>query len=411
MKNILLLIFTLFAIGAQGQYSSYNLNDYARPDLRREALVLGLTGFASQLDQFDQAFESNYNFRTSGNYTGYFNSKTEQRDIFSNAQLGYSKDLHFNGSFSYDDTRRKYHKENSKQYLLLGYGGYGNFTTRTELDRLSNITPNIKIGYGYGRLEIINDAWHAATILEELNERGIGQIIDHEKLTELAYKIGTIKNIRRLDFRHEFISELEMLSQAMIDVGFVDELDITTFAHLQDIYRYESFVTRLSGSRIEGFLNTSYNMIGLLGDSNSSYSNNLAIRLNANYNNSKAISMDWQREYGAGIDFIRNIGEKDFHSTNLRPYLSYGLGWYPNYRTNFNVNASTYYNMDRFDQWYDYNSFGLALSAEFNYYLSPELRFYASGNFNFTNVDRINSNYNSNNLQNEVRFGVNYYLR
>lgn len=189
-KFLFLFAITLQAFALQAQINSFDLSTYQLPDIKRHQLDLtfDLNGSSSVYDRYqrnsmDQFYKRNniygdlglsYNFyRNSRKYQGnqdimfdfsssFNNRKDKESTLYESFDAG--------SSFRINSRNRFYFKEKWFVSTNLHFNGQlYRSTTDYEFysseNRENNLTLNIPLGIGVGRIEQIQDAWLALFIL------------------------------------------------------------------------------------------------------------------------------------------------------------------------------------------------------------------------------------------------------
>lgn len=108
------------------------------------------------------------------------------------------------------------------------------------------------IGFGFGRLEVINNAWLGARILEELDSKHLLNSIPSADEMKLFFDlIGDLESDRVMDFRLRSMYRVEKIIEFVEQKGWIDKGSIKAFISIYDTYRYEDFIIRSSGERLE----------------------------------------------------------------------------------------------------------------------------------------------------------------
>jgi len=400
MKSILTFIAILVTVlPIYSQSVDYNLSDYVYPDIKRQTLRL-----SPRLDMFSSKFQSatnssylNFDMPLLGTLTEY--TRKKQTDLFYSARVGYrgnaqdsdsNRVLDYGGQF--DIESRWFHRP--KRFFELEWDSRFNSTSFLNSDNQfteSNLDVSVSPQLGFGRVEIVNDAWHAVTIVEELKRLNALQAdLSHEQLTSLANQISQLRNYRHVDSRLEAIYEIENLSKYLVDNGYVESDAYRTFAVLSDLYSFENFTFRRQGKQFTVGPEVTFDFLfpgitDLFRQSVSTYA------LKAEYEIDNAVNMDWQFDQSyklkAGIWNFSPLG----NDVNLRHEFaevsaSYDLGYFLNQRTNMFVNAEAFYTMFRD---FDTQAYGLTLTPRLVYYISPQFRLGVTGSVILTSSDTL----------------------
>lgn len=406
MKNIPILIVATFicmAWSLNAQINTYDLNKYMRPDLHRRVVNVKGGLYGDSYGNYQRGLDRRKDqFRIQGNvsYREFWNNKKYQRALDGNLFMNLGSqnnalDYALSGRAQFSS--RTYLGDNHKGLYWLGGAGFnGNYLanrrTTNQLTLLSG-----EAGIGYGRIEPINDAWHAGRMLQMLQKDGMLGAVTHDQLDALAIKVAQIKNMRVYDFRLNYIAELDALAEALKEIGLVEEVGYAMANRINDAYRYESFVPRSTGWRMEGKLKNQISLGGLY------YINQTSIH--ARYEKAKALSFTQQLEYGVGVstgmftaDFPVQL-DRFRHTIDAK--VSYG--WYPSYRSYYDITVRPYV-----DIYGDRIRPNIEVSAEARYYLSPRLQLVGWLRYNSSPrvVSPVNFSFQQSGLGLEFRYSI-----
>lgn len=275
---LILSAIVLFSIAVNAQTANhYNLSAYKLPDYRYHLLETGFTlaGVNNSHKVFDQKslyqlFEGDVNV----NYNSYLNSRKTQRtqafranfngsSLYKDGGSVVEENSNLYSSFSYGIINKLYF--HNKVFLETGVYGryrYGHIKySNNRIDTLISIndltsnehdvTANIPLGVGIGRIEQIQDYQKAIYIYEDLlkNGRAVAGKSEQEVM-ELATFISQLKNKRFFDFRIKNIQDLEALDSFLIVNNFKTQNDARYFARLVDNWNFVDNFIRESGTTI-----------------------------------------------------------------------------------------------------------------------------------------------------------------
>ena len=438
------------------QTGSFDIANYARPDLERRTLNLyTITGFQNDSNKLDSTFSlaENLYYLNGRIYNSKFqNSEKYQKSSAHQARIdfdinkknnNYAPDFgpantiiasRLNLGLDYNHYFR--HKQFGKQerffeidYEVDFYGDYNHHRDTSGVlslkERSANLTLEFASYIGKGRIEYVNDAWHAKTILEMLAEKGfLKTVASTEQMQAFAEEISTIKNIRNTDPRLEQISEYKQLCNFLVTEKLIDPEAYGFYAVLADAWRYESFTVRNSGREFKFGINPRLNF----GDDK--YLNddpapvlNVAFPVALEYNSYKPISDDWQfnntnrLEFGPEIDVHYALTDEDKYAYEFRGRLAseWEIGYLPNQRTNYGLSLNLEYrhnqksatqrllnplNIDRY-----FGKFNVMLTGYFKYYVSPRFTFTINTHLDFFYGHLESDNWSS---RNELQFITSY---
>ena len=221
-------------------------------------------------------------------------------------------------------------------------------------------TDELILGFGKGRIEMVQDAQMALFILNDLEEEGL---VDHQPNTEtvnrFAQLITDLNNRRIFDFRRKRIYELTQIESFLREKGITNSTDIRHFTIVNDNWAFAFNPFRSSGSDwffhivpsagFDNFKTTEENS----GAKTifKTYNTILGIGPEIGYENYKPINLKWQRNMHTTFSwtYYKNNGtskstisgittktEGSSYSNDARFYFNYGLDYYPNNRTRIN---------------------------------------------------------------------------
>lgn len=431
----------IFCLNAQID-TTFKIADYARPDLERR--TMNIFSFFALNNSFarmgDSVTFNNIGGRLSGNFnhTKFVNSaRTQRTESFSlsssnsfNTEDRYTKDItkrihsysgiNYRGQIKQFDNQQNFWERRVILDIDHSFSAYNDIDSTDRIIRHS-ISPKITSAFyrGKGRIEFINDAWHAITILEMLEDQGLlKKAVDSTAIQNFAERISEIKNFRNTDIRLENIAEFEALCAHLVDNQLVDPEDYRFFAILRDAWVYESFTARHSGSEFKYGLIPNINLIPEYSRQLIDFSR-LEASLHASiiYNKYHPINNDWQHDqsYQLNIGTIinRNLTElerasetinKDLLNGNFR--ARYSWRYLPSQRTNYAIGLTMRYDYNRaigesINKNEESGILDCAISGNFNYYFSPKL---------FLDIDGGISLYSKHFNEDTNMFGNNNYL-
>jgi hypothetical protein len=331
--------------------------------------------------------------------------------------------------------------------------GYGLWQKTDDKDAYSvtktdNISADIEVPLliGKGRIEQIQDARLAIYILEELQKAGrIARLPDNQEIKEFSQLISTLKNERYFDYRIKKMEEIEKVDSFLQARGIITGADARYFTIVNDNWDFSQGPVRESGKRLSGGLIPAYSYTYSnlettypnLGDtSGQKYkTGSLGIRMQGQYKNEKPVNLHWQRSlsmklsygYSRNMNSIQDLEESEnkLHSDQLQldAAVQYGMGYYPNSRTDISGQVSCDFqhvnrleNEDRPNAESNGNIITPDFSLVMRYYISPQLRLTMNYHINYTynkNNFRIDEDYmyfKSNQLQQIFNVGFVYSI-
>jgi len=278
-----------------------------------------------------------------------------------------------------------------------------------------NVTAEISLGVGIGRIKPVGDARHAIHILDALARWGITSATKSaEEITRFAEFIAGLKNKRFLDARHRRIYELEAIDSFLLANDFRDTLSMEYFATLQDFWIHGN-ENRASGWRLSFHVTPTYffrpqsNKGWLNGDlledryrSENSLNTNLAIR----FNHERPINLYWQNSFDASVGYTllntreleRNnlIDERFTRYPTLQGFtysLNQRISYFPTTRTSAFASAGFSHSFSSNRTWFEETIHNLhaRISAGATYFISPQLQISldVGGEYRWFNTDRV----------------------
>ena len=179
--------------------------------------------------------------------------KTKDRYVDFNIKSGSTEE--FDIDFLVANDTRKYA---GMKYFLSGMEYKNTYVDRyyelSSGDRRADISHelNYSLGFGFGRLEVVDNAWLGARVLQELNAKKLLLEIPETSELKLFFDlIGDLEFERVRDPRLKSIYVLENVIKYIEAKGWVEEGSIPAFVSISDSYRFEDFFRRYSGKRLE----------------------------------------------------------------------------------------------------------------------------------------------------------------
>lgn len=407
------LVTVLFILSCEilfGQIDTYPIGEYKRPELHRKTLFLtGATSSSNQFVSNSDQDRSNLDLNLNVGYSSLRNDKSTQRTTshFTSLQtdIDFEADNKANSLFTHRSIMDV--KRFQPNQTFAGYAPEINVTA--EYDKgVENLTKRVDvalpIGLGVGRIEIINDAWLAISILKNLREEG--QLLrepTHQEITTFAEEIARIKNARVLDFRRKRIYELDEIYKHIVNINVVAE-NTLAFAILYDAWNYEIYDTRRSGSSGDSYISPRY-IFRFNDDLFDSGSGSWSLR----YRTFKPLNLHWDRNTSFEINFnssyftnseITNEKEQISDNMNLTISAEYGLDYYLSRRTHMGwqnrVSLNKLFKTSR-------EIYFVSSNMNFVHWLSPQLQIVGSLGISnqytenqFTQTNRWNPNFSFN---------------
>ena len=439
-----------FTAVLHAQLDTFNLSRYKLPDIKFKQLDLSFnlggnnTFFKNELDDYSSkssTFAANSDLNIA--YRSYRNSEHLQNE--QNFIIGLSPE--FKNDKTDDDITYRYSNMNSflqfnsdnrfyrqHQFFfetdihIYGSGNWAKTDDKTELTltKSNNISTEIEIPLlvGHGRIEQIQDARLAIYIFEELQKAGrISRIPENEEILEFSRLISTLKNERYFDYRIKKMQEIEKVDSFLQAKGFITSPDARYFTIVNDNWDYAQGPVRESGKRLSAglvpdfsysydWLETTYSNLNDTSDQKITQKN-MGIKMQAAYKTEKPINLHWQRSMSVKISYGYNKNlnasqlsenpetKSDFGQLNLDAGFNYGMGYYPNSRTDvtglFSLDLHQSGRKENLDQPLDkINTYGIGpqFALALHYYISPQFRlninyhiyyYYSNSNYKYDN--------------------------
>jgi len=443
-KLHLLLGILLLTITVNAQINTFDLSSYKLPDIKRHQLDInaGFDGGNKYYDSY-QRLDSDYTEKSNGiggdfgiGYRFYRNSENYQGNQYVGIGLrsdysderdedGYvGEELYFSNNFQINSNNRFY--MNNKFFLesdLLFTQYYSKSDENYDLNNVENINKdlslNVRLGLGYGRIEEVQDAWLATYILKDLQENGkLTRTPTNEEILEFSSLISQLKNERFFDARLQKIKEIEEVDKFLQSKNLIENADARYFTAVNDNWDNAATQIRTSGNRL------SFLIIPYIKSSSNFYEiDNLSIVYTTDrniteykvqalliLNNAKPIDLHWQRSFSVSLsgNYMKGLyktiyddinNETEISSPQLISMLDYIIKYYPNSRTNLSmgayINFKNYFGKEEIDNIEnDINHLNITPGINFslNYYISPQLMLDASYNI-YYDYTESNSNY------------------
>lgn len=441
MKTSILSLFATFSCLtiANAQFYSFDLSKYKTADYTRQMFTISgdVSGSYSEsksngYEYYNKIFQPNFNIQ----YLLIKNNRKVQQKI--NADLSLkpasysysSSSSSFNnfytkscenrtdGAFFLDSENRFYFKKN--QFFEIRPGGnLFVYNRNSDLKNVNNPNTNeqnttqkslngfftIPVGFGFGRLENVEDARMAVLMLEDLYKNNkIFKTINDEDILIFAEKITQLRNMRHFDARKRRIYEIQAVDSFLRNSGYSQSQDAVYFASLYDNWEYANNPLRLSGYRLT---------IGVDPSLEYAIDNTLSVHKNHDFSKGagvfirgeaeKPLSLKWQQSLWltAGYSIIQtksvsknnNSAESKTSVNNNRVYLrgSAGMGFFPDTRSYFRISLDPAI----WKTWHNYDigsNYTYSEELTFNIYLTLDGYLYVSERFNVNY--RISTSYN-----------------
>lgn len=380
--KFLLFCSCFFSFSSFAQDSVFHLKDYKYRTRGFRALEFTSSFNGNINDYKQQGFESHKDksFQLTPSWISYsriFSSdkKLHAASVSLNPSLysisnssGQGKSKYRNGqaAVQWQIEDRFYKKDNWFLHLKNSFYTKGDFTKQhTQQNEIKTnmkgIDEDLSLGFGKGRIEIVDDAQMALFIINDLKAQGlIDGIPDAETVNEFARLITELNNQRVFDSRRKRVYQLTQIDKFLREKAIVSVTDIRHFTTINDNWLFAFSPARSSGSNWYIHVISSAE-VGKMDQTNESTTsktineNNyrlLGIGPRAGYENFKPINLNWQQNLGAYISWqVQKNKEKMKSGTNgsISEYKTdsknehselgvfYGIGFYPTNRTRFNT--------------------------------------------------------------------------
>lgn len=421
-SRILFLLLVLFSVDGFAQDSIYQLKDYKyrTPGFKALAINFGFSGSLSDYKNLSSDDKSKSFYLAPAQISYWKVSSTDKRLHYSNISLQPW------GNFSKTETGgREIKTSNFKSYFSwqrndrlyknnLWFFEFGNqldaelSNDKRKEQTIDNKSNNLKVsnefsvGFGKGRVELVQDAQMALYILNDLKAQGLlTAAITPETANAFAQLITDINNKRVFDFRRRRIYELTRIDSFLQSSGLVNKTDIRHFTTVNDNWSLAFNPYRKAGGswyvRLKpgiGYSNSNFKEFFTGGTLAENSSDNFYLSLTPEIGIEKYIpvNLKWQHDLGASLAYVgrRNKNNLKFispGSTLEYEYDSYnwegrftgfwGVGFFPSTRTRIGSNLLAQVSYGK-DKSYLINS---ELNLFANYFISYRTYLSANGNF------------------------------
>jgi hypothetical protein len=390
------LIISIFFIAILSSKSQdrilYDLDSYKRVDVNFRTSYFS-PDFSLNYDNTinNTSIDKRYTFNLGGYYSDNHilnsenNQETKYQSLSSRFNSGTSKSVDL--TYVYRKEKRHYA---GARYFKNGINIITNMDyseNASSFKRFSQlIDVKYDLGFGFGRLEVVNYAWLGARILEELDSKNLLNSIPSADEMKLFFNlIDDVKSYRVMDFRLSDMYRVEKIIEFIEGKEWIDKGDIKAFIVIYDAYRYENFITRMSGERLEFTLSPT-----LLG----TYSwRNTSIFYGGKYIQPGFIgSVEYELHRNGDLEYYqtkifggrithyqRFVKEQEEDSKTISGdlYFQYEYHYIPSLRTNLSFSAN-------FSGGFVYsNSYDAIIavntSITYNYYFSPSTQMVIKG--------------------------------
>lgn len=385
-KTALILVWSLFICQLNAQVDAYDISTYITPDFSYQALEvtpslsfnkdLGgdkITTIFGDISYFQRSLSRKRISETIINSNFVYRKTSNENERIEEPTSNWSSRIRIRNNNQFYYKKKRFFSLNSSGFLSQGGGSTSDHFGYTSL----SVSP----GWGLGRAEIVTDAWHAKSIIQALQNKGLIKAeISKVQLEEFAQVITRIKNSRVIDFRFEDIYELEQLAAYLGDREYLDTDNFTFFATLNDAWLFEGFRSRKSGSTWQ--IGPVLNLETSLFDGNGQ--NNILSHYGIETRYNKYVAKgDFQIDYGAGVTIGKMNTTNNFWSVDANLDVAYLLSSRINLNAGIRASHRSY--SDGFGD-FTRGSFNFGM----NYFVTPRLTLSGTGNvflFKFSESD------------------------
>ncbi|MDF1695598.1 MAG: hypothetical protein P1U56_07185 [Saprospiraceae bacterium] len=297
--------------------------------------------------------------------------------------------------YTLDYENRLYSKINS-EYFLQGVriNVDIDYSVRPSNDQRYNAGQLVHydIGFGFGRLEVVDQAWLGARILEELHSKELLQEIPDENEMRLFFDLlGDLEFERVFDSRLRSIYRMEKIIQYIQDKGWIEKGSIPAFVTINDTYRFERFFNRWTGERLEFILTPYIRNLSSWRRFSQYYNSNLKEpgfegRIEYEIHSNGDLEYYTKKCVGGSIKYSETFVEQgDIESSHDQiqglMYFQYQYRYIPSLRTNLELNVGTSGGFIYDDGFTARINLGSSLT--YNYYISPATQLVLTGYVNY----------------------------
>ncbi len=322
-----------------------------------------------------------------------------------------SKSRNLQSSFAWNLNDRFYKNnlwffEAGNQFNYNGSAYRSKDSTNRQQSNNHNLQNTITLGFGKGRIENVQDAQMALYIINDLQQQGLlHTAVQPQTVQELARLITAINNRRVFDSRRRRIFELTQIDSFLRSSGLVTNTDIRHFTTVNDNWALAFNPGRLSGAHWyislqpgAGIGTNTYNLQQPAAKHDSRHNNTLfTLAPMAGYEKYVPVSLKWQRNMGASLSWQKgwyayhskvNSSNQTFRQDSSQQtaqwslHTFYGVGFYPNNRTQVTVNLAVEASRLAFEKSKHQNVTQLrpALQLGADYFISYQTRLFAQYN-------------------------------
>ena len=330
------------------------------------------------------------------------NQKTWSNRVDMGILSGTSVGIDLNSQFDYSN--RSYSEESN--YFLNGAQLTTNldFTNPQNSDSRINSVVNVKydLGFGFGRLEVVDNAWIGGRILEDLNKKGLLKVIpDSDEMRTFFDLIGSLQFTRVMDFRLAAIYRLERIVEYIESQGWIEDGSIPAFATIYDTYRYEQFSNRWTGERLEFTLSPTLRGVYIWRDNNDlftfqSIGPGFEGKIDYEWHTNGDLEYYKKKVVGAKLAYIESFQKQsDLTSSNrfidASLFVVYEYRYIPSLRTN--LVWTTLFDGGFMHQESLRARVNVSSSLVYNYYVSPATQLVLRGSLGYSDNEFQSGDY------------------
>lgn len=406
------------ATGTNYNFTGNIVSDFSRYVFTRKKI----TDFRISLSLNENYASQKYN-RTSANYSSFTDSvlSANSLGIYWSNQW-YFSELFFlnygiNSNISYSFTQNKIKNQHKIENQTWEDNQKRNVFT-------FDFSP--RFGFGYGRIENVEDARQAVYIANALSKRNVlTRNLTDKELFELSQQISAVKNKRFLDSRLHLMDEISVVDSFFVKNDLLSNTGAAYFTTLYDMWQYGDLFSRKAGYEVYFLVYPyyTYNYLKYIpelqeGAIPSSHHANWEADLAFNYE--KPVKLNWQHSVwigGYAIFRHEKAGETDFKSIFssdwklLSAFTNYSLSYYPNTRTYIQATVGQQI-LKQIMTDAESTSYRPHFTVQANYYFSPYIRITGSYCINyyhyFNNISNTGAYNKSNNFSTIFNIQLNY---
>ena len=389
---VILLFFTSILNLFSQDRIIYDLDSYKRVDIDFRT-----TFFMPDVDLYynntinNPALVKNYRISLGGKYTDaqLINDERNQLTKLHRLENGISSGTNKTAEmiYNYQKDRRSY---NNGNYFKSGFNIQSSMAYTNNSNIFSRFSQLLNVeydvGFGFGRLEIVNNAWIGARILEELDSKSLLKSLpiaaDMRSFFDL---IGDLEFDRVRDVRLKSIYQIEEIIAFIEQKEWIEKGSIKAFVTIYDAFQYEDFFIRMSGERLEftltpmvtgSYVWSNNSIFGMEEYIQPGYEGSIEYEIHTNgdleYYQTKILG-------GTIAHFQRFSKEQQIDSKTIAAdlYFQYQYRYIPSLRTNLSFNSSF---SGGFVYSNAYNArIAINSSLTYNYYFSPSTQIVLMG--------------------------------